>query len=86
MTIDALKEKLRSQEVGFENNWVYPDRIPPAQVDEILYALGNSEEIGRDWNGCDLDWSQEVNFEGMKFSVWGSAYMGSLVFKKRDEI
>ena len=83
MNIDTLKDKLRNQEVGSVGSWVYPYNIPPTQVDKILATLGSSESIGQDWNGCDLDWSQKINFEGNEFIVWGSAYEGSLVFHKK---
>ena len=81
MDIEQLKEQLRNQEVGYENIFKYPTKIPPRQIDNILDELGCDHQIAEDGNGWELSYSVTFNFEGMKITAYGSGYSGSMVFE-----
>ena len=66
MEIKELKEKLKPMECGMSGYFTHPKRMPPTEVDGILNELGCREQIGENWNGCDLDWFNNIEFEGMK--------------------
>lgn len=80
--LEEVKEKIRNMETGYENMFTHTEKLPPNSVDRILDELGCGSQIGEDWNGCDLDWSVDFEFEGMKMHAWGSGYSGSMNFQK----
>lgn len=82
LALIEIKEALKSLDSGYENRYKFPRKLSPQYVDEILDELGATEGIGEDWNGCGLDWSMDLNIDGVKVHAWGSGYDGSLLFKK----
>lgn len=62
--------------------FIYPVKLPPREIEKILRGLGHDFHLGSNWNGCDLDWSTEHTINGIKYSIFGSAYDGSFVFEK----
>lgn len=83
-----LIEKLKDIKIG--KQFDYPVNLPPADVNKILEDILNLPayhhiDISEDWNGCDLDWSlmYDLIIDDMVFEVWGSAFQGSLVFKRK---
>jgi len=86
MTVDKVvsfvENKLKELEVG--EDFILEDNYPPRFIDKVLAELSGNDgiQIGRDWNGCDLDWSVWFEYEGMRIYSWGSAYDGNVGFER----
>lgn len=78
--MEVLRQELRELPVG--KTFKFPRLLAPEEVDKILREFGCEEGVSENWNGTDLDWSTEIEFELNKFDVYGSGYSGTMVFQK----
>lgn len=87
MEIEELKSKLRNLQIGkhLDFGGDKNEDASPKTINSILSELSGdrSVSITDDINGCDMDWSYKLTFEGMKFDTWGSIYLGSFMFQKK---
>lgn len=81
MELNEFKEKLKNLKKG--NFIMYPESLPPQDVNNLIQKLGVGVDISEDWNGSDLDWSMDLTLNGEDFNVWGSGFTGKFCFKKK---
>jgi len=50
-------------------------------IEDIINELSGEEFYIEEYNGCDMDWSDNIVIDDKEFHIWGSARSGSLCFQ-----